>query len=60
MKTYDHPVLPFGEKLLVRVILDGEAQARWVCGFWIGRSMVANDHLVFTIDNCLVRNRAVR
>ena len=48
LKTYDHPVLPFGERILVRTVPEGKAQARWVYGFWIGRSLLANDHVVLT------------
>ncbi len=52
LKTYDHPVLHFGERILVRTIPEGKAQARWIYGFWIGRSLLANDHLVLTTVWC--------
>ncbi len=60
LKTYDHPVLPSGEKLIARITPVGKAQARWVYGFWIGRSTLANDHRVLMEQDGLVRNRAVR
>ncbi len=60
MKTYAHPILPFGEKLLVRTVPKGKAQARWIYGFWIERSLLANDHLVLTDESGLVRNWSVR
>ena len=49
LKVYDHPVAQYGEKVMLKCRPEGKMNAKWQTGFWIGKSMTTDEHLVIHV-----------